>query len=125
VGDANEGLPPYTTPGSARQIARYNLPGPPCRAPAWYPAHIVFNIPELVSEIVHWQVQGLGDFAYEKSRDIGGKKEFVESELEPSLVIAREREKKSKDEGELHRILYSFIIPIHHVVIHSKEYKIR
>ncbi|KAJ6184278.1 hypothetical protein N7519_005579 [Penicillium mononematosum] len=31
-------------------------------------AERVFNIPELVSEIVHWQVQGLGDFAYEKSR---------------------------------------------------------
>lgn len=40
-------------------------------------AERVFNIPELVSEIVHWQVQGLGDFAYEKSRDIGGKKQWV------------------------------------------------
>ena len=40
-------------------------------------AERVFNIPELVSEIVHWQVQGLGDFSYEKSRGIGGKKQWV------------------------------------------------
>ncbi|KAJ6148121.1 hypothetical protein N7497_010103 [Penicillium chrysogenum] len=46
-------------------------------APRENAAERVFNIPELVSEIVHWQVQGLGDFAYEKSRDIGGKKQWV------------------------------------------------
>ncbi|KAJ5877763.1 hypothetical protein N7455_001228 [Penicillium solitum] len=40
-------------------------------------AERVFNIPELVSEIVHWQVQGLDDFIYEKSRGIGGKKQWV------------------------------------------------
>lgn len=40
-------------------------------------AERVFNIPELVSEIVHWQVQGLDDFIYEKSRGIGGKKKWM------------------------------------------------
>lgn len=40
-------------------------------------AERVFNIPELVSEIVHWQVQGLDDFIYEKSRGIGRKKQWV------------------------------------------------
>ncbi|KAJ5356556.1 hypothetical protein N7517_011165 [Penicillium concentricum] len=40
-------------------------------------AERVFNIPELVSEIVHWQVQGLGGFIYEKSRGIGRKKQWV------------------------------------------------
>ncbi|KAJ6139317.1 hypothetical protein N7471_005803, partial [Penicillium samsonianum] len=40
-------------------------------------AERVFNIPELVSEIVHWQVQGLDEFVYEKSRGIGVKKQWV------------------------------------------------
>ncbi|KAJ5943228.1 hypothetical protein N7516_003396 [Penicillium verrucosum] len=43
-------------------------------------AERVFNIPELVSEIVHWQVQGLGDFIYEKM-GLGTKREpYVEDQ---------------------------------------------
>ena len=56
----------------------------PTRHPRWSrgitkrnAAQRIFNIQEIVSEVVQWQVQGLDGFSWEMSRGIGGKKQWV------------------------------------------------